>query len=86
MAQPQPDQHTATKPRRRRGVPILADKIRELREELNLDVPTFATKVGISTQHMYNLENGWRDRTSVRTAHRIAAELKVGYKQIVAAA
>lgn len=86
MAQPQPDRHRATKPRGRRGVPVQAEKIRQLRERTGVNVSAFAAKIGISRQHMYNLEGGWKKNTTPEVAHRIATELGVDYEQIVAAA
>lgn len=79
----QPTQQQAPRPRIRRGVQVKANKIRALREGTGDNVRTFATKVRISHQHMYNLENGCRPRASVEVAHRIANELGVQYEQIV---
>lgn len=86
MAQPPPRRDPAAKRRGRRSVPVQATKIRELREQMELDVPGFAKQIGISTQHMYNLENGWKKCTSPKVARRIATALKVDYTQIVDAA
>lgn len=80
---PQPDREKPPTPRGPRGVHVRAETIRDLRRRTGVKVPEFAAKIGISTQHMYNLEGGWKLRTSTEVAHRIANELNVAYEQIV---
>lgn len=73
----------APRPRHRRGVQVKADNLRNLRQRTGIPVRAFAKQVGISTQHMYNLENGWKTRISPEAAQRIANQLQVDYEQIV---
>lgn len=58
------------------------EKIRRTRQARNLGVPAFAAKVGISTQHMYNIENGCKG-ASVDVLHRIAAELNIPFTAVI---
>ena len=60
MAKPLPDRETIRKLRQARGVKVSA----------------FAAKVGISAQHMYNIENGYKG-ASIEVLNRIAAALDV---------